>query len=782
MQAIHPNQMAVRNDAARHWTPTAATWPAARTAVATPVAGRRVVVPGGPVWIETADKGKLTSQTAKAPPPGGGTALAFTQSVLGYDKNGQPTASNWSIPVGFGVPNAQNYSETYGYDAAGHVTTLARPDAAGLGAETVTATWNSVGLPQTLATNAATAGGQLVNSTSFDTLGRLTGRQWASSTGPQRSYGYDTLNRLTGITTTAAAVTAQNDTYTYATNSPDLAKITDNAAGNSGQKQCFNYDDYQRLTRAYTTINTGCGAFAAGGPQPYDQTWTFDKDNSIKTFTDTVPGASSTYTIGGTGQPVHATTAVTGTGAGTRSYDASGYLTSSTGTGAQTLTWDAQHQLSTDLKAGVTTRFVYGADGTRLIRQTPTETTLTLAGTDIVFPANGNAAKARRYYTLAGAQVALRDNTSGTTKKIWLAGDTQNSTSIAIDAATGAVTRTSYTPYGQPRTATPGTLGTGLPTDHGWLGKTLDNTTGLNHLDARYYDATQFTFTAPDPLTTPTDPRSSNPYTYAKGNPITFSDPSGLLTIGNCRAKCQPGAGDGTRRGANCPGDGGGGAGGGTEGADPPCSQCGGDGEVQKTSERAGHAKKKFEDAAKSILLGVADVTGLESIYDCATGPNVGDCVDAAITILTSSIGGELLRLGFRAFKRIGEISRIFELGSRLPGLYREWQAAARAAETGSDVVRYSPQVASRNLLNQVGDGYAVTPGGRTITAHAADRIVNGAAGRAPTTLERVDDILDNPTAIRYDSVLDAVRVSQDKAFVVVGGTGPQHIRTVMIP
>jgi hypothetical protein len=99
---------------------------------------------------------------------------------------------------------------------------------------------------------------------------------------------------------------------------------------------------------------------------------------------------------------------------------------------------------------------------------------------------------------------------------------------------------------------------------------------------------------------------------------------------------------------------------------------------------------------------------------------------------------------------------------------------------TAAKVVPYSPQVASRNLLSQAGEGYATTPGGRTVSAHAADRIVNGGPGRPPTTLTRVDDILDNPTALRYEPVRDTVRVGQGKDFVVVSGTG-QHVVTVMV-
>jgi hypothetical protein len=84
---------------------------------------------------------------------------------------------------------------------------------------------------------------------------------------------------------------------------------------------------------------------------------------------------------------------------------------------------------------------------------------------------------------------------------------------------------------------------------------------------------------------------------------------------------------------------------------------------------------------------------------------------------------------------------------------------AAEPVGVGSDLVRYDPEVASRNLLNQVGDGYAVTPGGRTVSAHAADRVVNGAPGRGPTTLGTVDNILDSASRFKYDPIRDTVKV-----------------------
>lgn len=112
---------------------------------------------------------------------------------------------------------------------------------------------------------------------------------------------------------------------------------------------------------------------------------------------------------------------------------------------------------------------------------------------------------------------------------------------------------------------------------------------------------------------------------------------------------------------------------------------------------------------------------------------------------------------------------------------------AAEAAKAGTDVVRYDPEFASRQLLGQpAADGYAVTPGGRTVSAHAAERIVTGGPGRPPTTLERVDDILDSGTKVTYDPIRDTIRVrapgQPGKPYVVVSGSNPNHIVTVMVP
>ena len=110
------------------------------------------------------------------------------------------------------------------------------------------------------------------------------------------------------------------------------------------------------------------------------------------------------------------------------------------------------------------------------------------------------------------------------------------------------------------------------------------------------------------------------------------------------------------------------------------------------------------------------------------------------------------------------------------------------ATEAGTDLVRYDPEWASRQMLDQNtpgSSGYGVTPGGRTVSAHAAERVSVGGPGRPPTSLSTVDEILDTGTSVRYDPIRDSIQVRAPqmpgKPYVVVD-SGGTHIVTVMVP
>jgi RHS repeat-associated protein len=188
--------------------------------------------------------------------------------------------------------------------------------------------------------------------------------------------------------------------------------------------------------------------------------------------------------------------------------------------------------------ANQTVNNVYNADGTRLVRQTLAvtdevpaldDTTLYLGdGTEVHNNDLSANVTIRNYTTAAGTPVAQASDTSSSAPswtQVFADGqDTVRLSSVHNPGATStSTTRPVYEPYGLQTK----NVALGNPADHGYLDKTLDPT-GDIRLDQRDYTPELNQLTTPDPIFTPGDPLSANPYTYARNNPMTFSDPSGL--------------------------------------------------------------------------------------------------------------------------------------------------------------------------------------------------------------------------------------------------------------
>lgn len=76
-----------------------------------------------------------------------------------------------------------------------------------------------------------------------------------------------------------------------------------------------------------------------------------------------------------------------------------------------------------------------------------------------------------------------------------------------------------------------------------YLGVGIDDTaTGLTHIGAREYDQNTGRFLSADPLIDFADPLQMNGYTYANGNPVSSSDPTGLAPddCANNGVSCSP--------------------------------------------------------------------------------------------------------------------------------------------------------------------------------------------------------------------------------------------------
>jgi RHS repeat-associated protein len=106
--------------------------------------------------------------------------------------------------------------------------------------------------------------------------------------------------------------------------------------------------------------------------------------------------------------------------------------------------------------------------------------------------------------------------------------DHLSSANVITDNAGKVVELLDYYPYGSKR------LSEGSHTSQRqYIGEMFDDPTGLNYLNARYYNGTTGKFISQDPVfwNTPqqylVDPQQWNSYSYARNNPIVLSDPSG---------------------------------------------------------------------------------------------------------------------------------------------------------------------------------------------------------------------------------------------------------------
>ncbi|RSS79042.1 hypothetical protein EF918_18775 [Streptomyces sp. WAC06614] len=175
-----------------------------------------------------------------------------------------------------------------------------------------------------------------------------------------------------------------------------------------------------------------------------------------------------------------------------------------------------------------TTTYLYDASGNRLIEDNGSTRTLHLGETTVTANTVGQVLDAFRYYSTPGAPTTVREtygNASGHKLTVQLADHHGTTTAFLDQDNNQAITRRKFDPYGNPRGNEP----TNWTENRTYLGVGVaDASTDLTHIGAREYDATTGRFISVDPVIDMTDPLQMNGYTYANGNPVNNSDPSGL--------------------------------------------------------------------------------------------------------------------------------------------------------------------------------------------------------------------------------------------------------------
>lgn len=495
---------------------------------------------GTPVatWTwDTLKGGRLTNETAVSAANG----ATYKSGYLGYDIYGNPSGQFVTIPSG--QPLAGTYRTTYSYSSTGQMLAESPAAAGGLPNDSLAFTYDSYGNPATEKGYDVYANGAMW--TPYNEISQIELGSGASTAA--LTYSYDPHSRnITAINLSDQQPSPQADNIAYTYNADQqITQIADTqgAAGAPAEDQCYTYDPLGHLQQAWTASDackanpTTAGNATVKGPQPYWQTWTFDSLGDIKTATSHAPAGNTggntttTYNYGVSGHAhavgsVSVTNSVTGAKPGTTfGYDPDGNMNA---LGSQVLSWTDNGSLAasgTSTSPTANASYAYTADGAEITESdttgSTTATTLYLPGEQIT--TNGTTTTGVRYYSFAGHVIA---QTTPTTL-YWLTGDSQGTMTTAVAAfAEGTVIRRSATPYGTPLTGT-GTW----PDNRTFLGDPYHAVTTLVDIDARKYDPATGLFISVDPVLNTRNPQTLTGYTYAADDPVSASDPTGLLTV-----------------------------------------------------------------------------------------------------------------------------------------------------------------------------------------------------------------------------------------------------------
>ncbi|OAR25051.1 hypothetical protein A8W25_28725 [Streptomyces sp. ERV7] len=505
----------------------------------------------------------------------GGTVYPYKTTINTYDPLYRPLKTTLTVPS---VPGqealAGDYATGSSYSYDGTVQATSYPAAGSLPTEVVAFTYNKLHQTTAASSNLSTyLAGQTYT---------LTGKPYrttlnAGGVSTTITNGYEQGTQRLSVSRTDTentAVPARANAYKYdeAGNVTELSDVSRTGT----DRQCFKYDYLARLTEAFTPTDPACPTTPdggkLGGPAPYWSSYTYNTDGTRKSETqhnttgDTSKDQTRTYTYpaAGAARPHSLLSTATTTGntapvSGTYDYDQAGNTTrrtlnpSAAPSSDQTLSWDSEGHLRTvsdtvQTKSGnssvttkKTTDYVYDPGGNRLTGHTldtanPADesTTLYLGATELKLTKGAAKPTATRYYPL-GAATAVRTDDNKVTFQVT---DHHGTADTSINATDGVATQRRMTPFGQGRGTPPATwAGT-----KGFVGGTNDTETGLTHLGAREYDPSTGRFISVDPLLDTGDPQSHNGYVYAHNNPVTGSDPSGLMDQDcNEGAKCYRG-------------------------------------------------------------------------------------------------------------------------------------------------------------------------------------------------------------------------------------------------
>ncbi|MGH8414039.1 MAG: RHS repeat-associated core domain-containing protein [Gammaproteobacteria bacterium] len=408
------------------------------------------------------------------------TRITDATGTTSYTYNARGDVTRKSDAVGASGGHPHTFTVSYGYDTADNLTSLTYPDGTVIAytrdsAERIISVYRG--------------SSAIVSSITYKPFGPVTGLTYGNGLTDTRTYDQD--YRLTSITVPNILSWALG--YNA---DDDITGLTDNLVG--GNSQTLGYDNLNRLS-------TGSGAYGS-------QSYGYDANGNRNT--ETLNGTNTTLNIAATSNQL---ASLSGGQNKTYQYDANGNLISD---GTNTYTYDDTNRLAGVTTSSGTDTYQYNGLGQRI------EKTVGSATTVYVYDEAGHLLGE---YTPSGGLIA---------EHIWM-----GNRPIGLITASGLYYVTTDQ-LGTPRAITNSSktvvwqwnsdpFGNGTPTGSitynlRMPGQYYDAETGHNYNYFRDYDPTIGRYVESDPIGLKS---GINTYTYVADNPISNTDPLGLMCM-----------------------------------------------------------------------------------------------------------------------------------------------------------------------------------------------------------------------------------------------------------
>jgi RHS repeat-associated protein len=344
-------------------------------------------------------------------------------------------------------------------------------------------------------------------------------------------YGYDRADQLTSAVqkTTGGSPTVLK-TYGYAydpagnrtTESIDTAVVK---ATHDNRNRILQQQVGGSL-RFAGSLNEPAAVTVAGQPAQVAGNNTFGGQATVTSGTQTVPVVATDPA--GNVKSQNYQVNVTGSGA-TFTHDANGNLT---GDGVRTFEWDAENRL-TAVKHGASTvaGFAYDGHGRRRQKIAGGVTQTYVLESDHVAEERltGGSTGTLRYFHASRVDDWLGRQETSSAATYFVTDHLGSVVRHTDSSGLPTLTRT-YDAWGNLDTTSAAASGPA------YTGREWDAETGQYYYRARYYDSHRGQFLSQDPAGFSAGP---NLFNYVNNNPTNHTDPSGLMTIAECRALAQ---------------------------------------------------------------------------------------------------------------------------------------------------------------------------------------------------------------------------------------------------